>query len=139
MDEFASRFRAAALAATEEILELVRMEAVHLSTGVKTPAQMRAADHPYAARHGHIQPPFDPVLVNRQGGGFSEAWRAEPIAETSDGFTSAVVNEDPKAEWLVDGTTRMLGRPIPLAVRVNTEAEARLILERHLYQVATDF
>ena len=134
MNEYAEALHGACRAACAEIMDAVQAEAELLSSGTATPAQLRADDHPYAQRHGYVQPPYSPTVINEQTSTFRTSWGQEPVAEYPDGFRGAVVNTDPKSAWLEFGTNRMLGRPLPLEVLTNTEARAAEIMQQHIDQ-----
>lgn len=65
--------------------------------------------HPFSRVHGGGG--FNPGLVSRQSGEFFEGFKTRPPT-TRGGITSiALINDDPKAEWLRQGTDSMIDRP----------------------------
>lgn len=65
--------------------------------------------HPFSRVHGGGG--FNPALVSRQSGDFFEGFKTRPPT-TKNGVTSiALINDDPKAEWLRKGTGTMVARP----------------------------
>lgn len=87
-------------------------EAKKLSSGRKTAAQMRKADHPYATRHG--APKWDPSTINVGKGNFKRDWHIQGGGNTRNG--AAVVNYNPVAEYLAEGTPKMFRRPLEAKV-----------------------
>lgn len=65
--------------------------------------------HPFSRVNGGGG--FNPGLVSRQSGAFFEGFKTRPPT-TRNGITSiALINDDPKAEWLRQGTSSMIDRP----------------------------
>lgn len=87
--------------------------AVRMSSGPWSRADLAAADHPYATRHG--APRLDPGQINVQTGAFRSRWRGFKLSR----LHARIVNDDPKADMLASGTERMFPRP----VKEKTEAE----------------
>jgi hypothetical protein len=103
-------------------------EAERLSAGAFTTKQLAALGHPYAARDLH--PPQDAAIINRQSGRFASSWHIEPPTElrspspatgtwpasTADDLVGAIVNDDPNAGFLDEGTQAMIARPLTARV-----------------------
>ena len=87
-------------------------EAKKQSSGRKTAAQMRKADHPYATRHG--APLWDPSTINVGKGNFKRDWQIQGGGNTRNGV--AIVNYNPVAKYLADGTRTMFQRPLEAKV-----------------------
>lgn len=112
-----------ARAAVADGLEVMLEDAQRLSSGMETAVDHRRKDHPYATRHQQVKAPNDPVIINFQTGDFLRDWVTEGPIESADEVTGAVVNVNEKADWLEEGTLKMLGRDVPGAVEERT-AEA---------------
>jgi hypothetical protein len=87
-------------------------EAKKQSSGRKTAAQMRKADHPYATRHG--QPKWDASTINVGKGEFRRDWHIQGGGNTRNGVT--IVNYNSVAKYLADGTRTMFQRPLEAKV-----------------------
>lgn len=111
-------------AAAKGGVEYARMR----SSGTFSLAFLAAMDHPYARRHG--RPRLDPAMINEQSGAFKEHWKTERTGEGA-----RIKNEDPKAQWLTDGTRFMFERPIDADVEEYVRGSARTIVEAHLRSV----
>lgn len=118
--------------AVGEALDVTLEHAMRLSSGLETKKDQKRKGHPYARRHGHIQPPTDPVIVNVQSGEFLFGWHIEGPQDTPGGVSGAVVNTSSHADLLEHGTDVMLGRPLPLAVEVDTGPQVASIFQRRL-------
>jgi hypothetical protein len=120
----------AAREAVNRTLEVGLAEARNLSSGGMDRTELRRRGHPYARRHGRIQSPGNPFLVNLQDGDFYEGWLIESTLGPDP--SGVLYNQDPKAEWLEKGTRLMLGRDLPerleekLLPRLESELDAAL-------------
>lgn len=100
------------------------------SSGPMTLVQMRRQDHPYALRHGSMgltskQTGGRPHIINVQSGNFKAAWSRDQATLSDNSAKARVVNNDPKADFLKEGTDRMVPRPI----KEELENEAKSLLE----------
>lgn len=102
-------------AATDQTASEIWSQARVLSGGALTPRQLRQMDHPYAKAHRRSRRPriavLDAAVINRQSGAFLSAWRYSSEG-TLFGAKARVVNADRSADFLDQGTTRMISRPI---------------------------
>jgi hypothetical protein len=104
------------------------------SEGPYSAAALAAMGHPYSRRRP--RPPLDPAVINVQTGRFLGSWSWElPQARGGD-LTTTVRNNDPKADELATGTSRMIARPLPEKVLGENEraitAEFERAMERAL-------
>lgn len=90
--------------------ERARQGAVSLSSGGYSLEALARLGHPYAKRHPN--PPQDPAIINRQTGLFLRSWRTTPLERTLAGLGIKVVNDAPYADYLDQGTSLMIRRPI---------------------------
>lgn len=85
------------------------------STGLYTTARLEELGHPYATRRPN--PPQDPAIVNYQTGQFYRSWRIIEPRKSGNALRSRLVNEEPYARYLLQGTRRMIARPILQKIR----------------------
>ena len=121
--------------AVDDGLDIIREEAMRLSSGMETRADHHRKDHPYARRHKRIKPPNDAILINFQTAEFLHDWEKTPVIESADAVAGAVVNFNEKADWLEFGTRLMFPRDVPGHAELRTEPEVTELIERRL----TDF
>lgn len=82
--------------------------AMNLSSGGYSLADLAAMDHPYARRHGGQNVPYgDPAKINKQSGEFMRYWKLDV-----GGYTARMYNFSPIGGYLVGGTSKMIARPI---------------------------
>lgn len=81
-----------------------------MSEGPYKQAQLDRMGNPYSLRRSN--PPMHPAIINRQTGAFWRGWRRTLGHWRGGRLVSFIYNLDPKARWLVRGTTRMIRRPI---------------------------
>lgn len=110
LNQLATSFSDAIKSAFADVMEDTRKEALRLSSGGLTYAQLRAADHPYAVRHGEAL--VDPSVINRHNGGFYNRWQSPTVASSGDELTGMLVNDSNVADFLQYGTSKMVPRPI---------------------------
>ena len=101
--------RAAEAASADDALAIAR----ELSSGTRTPAQLRAAGHPY--RLGGSGPALP---VNIRTGRFLAGWKVTGPRKSGDGLKTTLLNTDRKARLLQRGTGRMMARPVIERVRM---------------------
>lgn len=87
-------------------------QAIKQSSGRITTAQLRKEDHPYATRHG--APRRDPSTINEQKGDFKRDWMIQGGGNIRNGV--AIVNYNPIAQYLAEGTPRMFKRSLEAKV-----------------------
>ncbi|MCH8979446.1 MAG: hypothetical protein IH945_09445 [Armatimonadetes bacterium] len=99
------------------------------SSGPMTEAQRRAADWPYAKRHG----PFgklsaitagNPGVINVGRGRFRGEWRTLDASATTVPIRASLINNSDVAAFLVEGTERAIARPIDVATEGVMQLEA---------------
>lgn len=118
--------------AVDDGLDIIREDAMRLSSGMETRADHFRKDHPYARRHKRIKPPNDPILINFQTAEFLHDWEKTPVTENAGEVSGAVVNFNEKADWLEFGTKLMFPRDVPGHVELRTEPEVMELIERKL-------
>jgi hypothetical protein len=111
LTELVDDLKAAKLSVKEEAARAVMAEAIRLSSGTHTYAQLAAMDHPYARRHG--SPRLDPSVINAHTELFKNSWK---IRHESDG-SMTVYNDAPYAQFLMTGTPTMFRRPVDDVLR----------------------
>ena len=99
------------------------------SSGPMTEAQRRAADYPYASRHGRFGKLSaitggDPSIINVGRGRFRGEWRVQDASATTLPIRASLVNNSDVAEFLVGGTRFMIVRPIDAATEEIMRREA---------------
>lgn len=114
----------AQLAAQRALLAEALSIAHELSSGTWSSAALRAADHPYARRHG--APRLDPAIINKQTGTFDSYWRI---------MGSVLINDSPIAGFLQFGTSVMFARPIALEIIARLELVGQKVAERAVSSV----
>lgn len=100
------------------------------SRGRMTEAQRRAADYPYAKRHGRFGKVSaitagDPSFVNRGRGVFASAWRTLDANANTVPIRASLVNNSDVAEFLAEGTKFAIRRPIDVATEEIMAQEAQ--------------
>ena len=100
--------------AMNEALRDVCGEALAMSSGTLSYADLRAMDHPYAVRHGSTI--VDPSIINKHRGDFYDHWREGQALQVSDGVEGRVINDSDVADFLRLGTSKMVPRPIQEAL-----------------------
>ena len=99
---------------TREVQRDVYLEAVRRSSGTATEAELRAADHPYARRHG--SPLWDPSTINVGRGDFRAAWATDSVPGPYGLMARSVSNRSAVAPFLEqrEGATgsSMFARPL---------------------------
>ena len=112
LKKFSQRVEKGIIKANGQTAKVGLKEAIKQSSGRKTAAQMRKADHPYAKRHG--QPLWDPSTINVGKGSFKRDWHVQDGGNLRNGI--AIVNYNPVAKFLADGTKKMFARPLEAKV-----------------------
>lgn len=102
--------------------EKAYQRAREMSSGTKSLAEIAANDHEYATRH---PAKADDDIINRQSGKFKKDWEAHYSSGSN--LTSAVINNNPVADFLEHGTKFARRRPIVEAV---AEYGEKKILEK---------
>lgn len=87
---------------------------IRMASGTRTTALLRAMGHPYSRRRS--SPPGDPAIINAQTGRFRAAFKVQ-ISTSSDDVKVYLLNTDPKAIWLFQGTRLMIARPLRVRVQ----------------------
>jgi hypothetical protein len=103
--------------------------AIQKSSGPFSLAALASMDHPYARRHG--SPGLDPSTINVQTGTFRRRWRASLVSSGSV-MRFEIVNDDPKAVYLIHGTPTMFARPIDQAIEERAGPIVEAAIERDL-------
>lgn len=85
-------------------------QAIWLSSGPHSLAELRAAGHPYSRRDPQYSL-FPPFILNEQEGEFKGKWGSEHAHEDGWRLVSRVFNTDEKAGFFA-GTPLMVPRPI---------------------------
>lgn len=103
---------------TMELVTLESQEALKIAkelSGTRhySTQELARMGHPYAA--ANPRPPMDPSIINRQSGTFVSGW-GRALRKVLMGATGTIYNRTPYAHWLLDGTTRMIPRPILLEI-----------------------
>lgn len=112
LSEMVDDLKAVRAKTQDEVAQDVLAEALRLSSGTLSYADLAKMDHPYAKRHG--EPRLNPSIINAHTeGGFRDSWR---IRYESDGSIT-VYNDSPHASFLEDGTPKMFRRPIDEKLR----------------------
>jgi hypothetical protein len=137
LERIAAGFERAATEAVDATLETGLALARSHSTGGLDEAGLRAADHPFARRHGSIRPPGRDDQINLRSGAFYGGWEKEDARVVGDAAEGSLFNVSEEARYLFDpeeskhpdgGTDLMLGRNLPAAL----EKELAPVLERNL-------
>lgn len=116
-------------AAEDESLDDMYDEAIELSSGTLSVKEKRDLDYPYAKRHGGARIPGDPAIINVVDDTFRSRWRKIAKLVTG-GMYRALINDDPKAQFLVKGTRAMMDRPIEERIIERTQFDR----VRRIYQ-----
>lgn len=111
--------------------------AQQLSRGKLTSAWLARNGHPYGK--GFVGPLSQPLyIINDQGGAFAGAWhKQEPYSETATGdVVTRLINDDPHAAWLDEGTKWMVARHFSEAIieqnAPNRQHEIEAAIDRSL-------
>ncbi len=124
LKKLAGKFKERAKIAATETLEEMKKEAVVMSSGRYSRKMLRKMGHPYATRHvknrkwgaRYSQAPGipygDPAVINKQSGKFRRAWKIDGPVISASVVKGSLVNNSKVAEYLRDGTDRMIKRPI---------------------------
>jgi hypothetical protein len=94
------------------------VEAQVMSQGPNSLGALAREDHPYAKRHGF--PLRDPAIINEQTGAFLRDWKEDPVAVIGDTVQGAILNFNPVADYLKNGTKFMFQRPIDEEIEAKT-------------------
>ena len=111
----ASAVQPAVIAAETETVKEALAEAVHLSSGPHSAAQLRAAGHPYGRGNRNVS--YAAEIINMQSGAFRTAWSGVNPALSGSRIVSRAVNNSAPAKFLASGTRNMVARPIGNAVQ----------------------
>lgn len=95
----------------DEVAREVLAEAIRLSSGTLSYADLARMDHPYAKRHG--TPRLDPSMINTHTDQFRQSWKTR---HESDGSIT-IYNDAPYAQFLMTGTPTMFRRPVDDVLR----------------------
>jgi hypothetical protein len=87
-------------------------QAIKQSSGHVSAKQLAKEDHPYATRHG--EPQRDAGTINIQSGAFLRDWHIQDGGNARNGV--AIVNYNPIAKYLAEGTRKMFARPLEQVV-----------------------
>lgn len=89
-------------------------EARYFSHGPLSMAQLSALKHPYSARRPNFgaMPGGDPTIINYQTGAFARDWMYDPPRATDSGISAKIYNDNEVADYLNEGTDRMVRRPL---------------------------
>jgi hypothetical protein len=90
------------------------------SSGPYSTAMLRAADHPYATRHG--SPKLDPGTINQQSGVFRSSWQTDGPSRSDTPILGLIFNDSEVADYLQFGTRTMFARPIAENIERDTDA-----------------
>lgn len=82
------------------------------SSGRVSLARLREMGHPYSRRRPGPIPYGDPGIINQQTGAFKRGWHAVAITGGPALAAVQVRNDTPEADYLKNGTDRMIRRPI---------------------------
>jgi len=101
----------------QRALNASEREAKRKSSGPLTLATLARLDHPYAKRHGplgkvSLMPGKSRSTVNVQTGAFRADWLAGIAGFQGASIHGRLVNYNPVADYLVNGTEFMVRRPI---------------------------
>lgn len=100
------------LAAEAVTVKQGKAEAVRLSSGPLSTAQLRRMGHPYA-RRAPTSP--NPQVINVQRGAFRAGWTGDGPTVTAGGVVSRIYNTSGEAKYLL-GTRTAIARPIREAI-----------------------
>lgn len=125
------------VAAEAETIEDARAEAIALSSGPFSLAELTAMGHPYARRVARLRkrgvvvsvPVLPPEVINVQTGAFRAAWRTKGPMVAGETVTTTLTNDDPAARWMA-GTSKMVPRPVLEAVKARVVIRRRERLRR---------
>ena len=122
--KLSGKFKERAKIAAAETLDEMLKEARIMSSGRYSRKLLRKMGHPYATRHVKNKkwgarvktapgvPYGDPAVINAQSGVFRSAWKIDGPVLTASTVRGSLVNDSRVAEYLRDGTDRMIKRPI---------------------------
>ncbi len=111
LSELVQDLRSAKVKTEMEVAQDVLAEALRLSSGTLSYADLARMDHPYARRHG--SPRMDPSVINAHTELFKQSWR---IRREADGSLT-IYNDAPYATFLMTGTRTMFRRPVDDVLR----------------------
>lgn len=98
--------------AVGETIHATQWEAVALSSGTVSSADLARMDHPFAKRHGSPQTNLLPI--NAQSGEFRNSWVTHGPSERGGTVVASLENVSPHADFLEGGTRFMFARPLEL-------------------------
>lgn len=113
----------------EELVDKMRAQAVKLTSGTVTTAQLRAMDHPFARRHGRALIPTLPI--NLQTGRLQQSLRVMPRTVRGDPMWQLQFTA-PYSQFVLrpGGTTKMLARGFWSAMRRYYRDNVKRVIER---------
>ena len=127
--------------ATRRAFDLAMMatrdQALIMSSGELTEADLRQMDHPYARRHP--DPLLNPAIINDHTGEFKEHWKQPEVMNVGDDLAGRIINDSAVADYLRDGTEAMHDRPIEpeLEAFAGTHLEFELSLSLREFERTT--
>ena len=134
---FTARLKLELVTAESQNLKAAYQTAQDYSTGTLSTATIAAGGHYYGrAFMGPI--PQDPAIINRQTGGFANAWvMQEPASDIGNGeLVTRLINASSQAAWLEDGTKFMIARHFAEAIEAanapNRQQEIEAAVQRSL-------
>lgn len=111
LDAMAERVVPAVEEAHNHTLQQGMQEAVKISSGPYSTAQLRADNHPYAKRDP--RPPLPAYIINAQTGEFLAAWGVNDPQTVGDVTSSSLINNSPHGSYLRSGDkSLMIERPV---------------------------
>lgn len=111
LSEMVDDFKTVKAKTQEDVAQAVLAEAIRLSSGTLTYADLARMDHPYARRHG--SPRLDHSVINAHTALFKNSWKSR---YESDGSIT-IYNDAPYAQFLMTGTRTMFRRPVDDVLR----------------------
>ena len=128
----ASRIAPQVVSAEKGTLKEAKADAVKLSSGPHSTAQLRAAGHPYARRAPNAA--YDAAIINVQSGRFRAAWKTIAPAAGLGGIVSRLVNGSPEAKYM-SGTKTTIARAVGQRIASDVQPARILRLRRALQAV----
>lgn len=110
IEKFSRRLDRELQKAEQDSLTEAAQIAADLSSGPFKQFQLTAMGHPYAVSNPN--PPQDAAIINTQTGTFKKAWQTQAGEWDGDSLSNKLVNADRVADWLDQGTKKMIARPI---------------------------
>jgi len=118
------------LDAETEAEEFGLKRAHELSQGPLSLAWLAQDGHPYATRFVG-PPPQDTAIINKQGDGrFDASWSAQAPRTSRGDITWSLINSDPVAAWLDEGTSKMIARPFRQDINDHVEVKRAELANR---------